>query len=84
MEWLGRIHTRKAPWIYHEQLSWVYALDGTGDNLSFWDPALVWLWTAKGWFPYLYAYATGDWYYFFAGPGPRWFFNLNKGEWEVS
>lgn len=81
--WIGRVSVGLHPWIFHEQMSWIQVIEGQDGSFAIWDPALGWMWTAEGWFPYLYAYGKASWLYFLTGPIPRWFFNLNQGEWEL-
>ncbi|MEX0332008.1 MAG: hypothetical protein AB3N64_11345 [Puniceicoccaceae bacterium] len=81
--WLGRISVALDPWVFHEHMSWIQVFEGQNGSFVIWDPEIGWTWTAEGWFPYLYSYGNTCWYYFLSGPSPRWFFNLNTGEWEL-
>ena len=82
--WMGRISVAESPWIYHEEMSWLQVFAGGNGNYAIWDPVVGWMWTAEGWFPYLYSWDKASWFYFLAGPSPRWFYTFKSGEWEVS
>jgi hypothetical protein len=40
----------------------VYVWPGaTAQSAFIWDPALGWIWTGKGFHPWVYRYATASW-----------------------
>ena len=87
VSWFGLFNTADAPWIYHSELGWLYAVKRSGDDgVLLYHPQLEWLWTTDEAFPYLYRlnqdrwlFLTRDneervWFYDFeADSGNRWF-----------
>ena len=62
--WFGGFHITKAPWLYHSQLGWLYALDDGTGNVWLWTEPHGWLWTGQGLFRHLYRHHDQIWIYF--------------------
>lgn len=70
--WLGRIQHQEFPWIYHQQLGWLYCVGWGGDEVLFVQPAPTgsaanahrWLWSSPHAYPHLYDLTTAEWVLF--------------------
>lgn len=71
-EWFGMYNVQHTPWVYHEQLGWLYMMGGTGSRGMFIhsnNAALGTLYTSPHCWPFLYQPETGSWYYYFVDSG---------------
>jgi hypothetical protein len=78
--WFGGFHITKAPWLYHSQLGWLYALDDGNGNAWLWTEPHGWLWTGQGLFRYLYRHGDHTWIYFIKreNGSPRFYNHATK------
>ncbi|MGC9197209.1 MAG: hypothetical protein ACP5IL_17445 [Syntrophobacteraceae bacterium] len=86
LSWFGYFTTNSSPWIYHEQLGWLYPYGTDTSNIWFYDPAMkggsFW-WTSATVFPYVYRASDGAWLYYEVGSSnPRYFYNYSTKSWE--
>ncbi|MCC5840510.1 MAG: S8 family serine peptidase [Opitutales bacterium] len=78
---LGWIFADDFPWVYHPGLGWFFA-EGSGQGsftLFVPDPALGWVSTTAGNFPWMYAFELDTWLYYFPGSNPALFFDPLTG-----
>ena len=69
LSWFGYSSDQSFPWIYHENLGWIYLYSPTGKEAWFYFPNLGWLWSSEEiWaeaeendFLWLYNSETGSW-----------------------
>lgn len=82
-EWLGSYLGQNAPWYFHNGLGFIFVTrDRSDDSLWFWDTKMGWLWTNRDAWPNLYSKNSGHWFYYqTSSKSPRWFYNLNNGNW---
>jgi hypothetical protein len=81
-DWYGWVSAENVGdgWIYHVDHGWQYVSDLGGNNgIVFWDVATkCWWFTGKAFYPYLYNYTKGKWYYYAGGTAPkRWFYDYD-------
>lgn len=53
--------TKFFPWIYHNQLGFLYWFKGPGNGVYLYDLEQGWLWSAPEVLPYLYSFDQGEW-----------------------
>ena len=70
------------PWIFHPRHRWWFMGSIAGGGLWFWDTSLDWLWTSPEQYPFAWSLPSNAWlFYALESSDPRWFFNLQSGEW---
>ncbi|WOO40798.1 serine hydrolase [Rubellicoccus peritrichatus] len=84
--WLGNVYLSEYPWIYHEQLQWVYPGGEGSQTNSYWffldTLKMGWVWTQDNAFPFIWSNDLNAWlYYDTATASPWYFFNTNTNEW---
>ena len=52
--WMGLYHTQSYPWIYHQNLGWVFVHLDSPLGSWMYHPRLGWLWTMPNVFPHLF------------------------------
>lgn len=63
-QWYGWLYAGFWPWIYHMNHGWQFA-HGPGElSVILYDVRLGWLWTKAGYYPFIYRFADGKWYWF--------------------
>ena len=83
----GRYYTEYHPWVYHENLGWLY-LDESGEQDGFWSwrtsGGQGWLWTSAETYPFCFSAVTDSWVYFYeiAGIG-LWRYDFASNSWLV-
>jgi hypothetical protein len=53
------------PWVYHEDLDWIYFADVSTSSFWFYSDKLGWVWTGAAHYPYLYSNRESSWIYFY-------------------
>lgn len=84
--WYGWFYTDTASsgnWIWHASHGWQYVFSSsTTENAFMWDDASAsWWYINSAWYPYLYNYSTGRWYFYESGTTPSrkfWDYTGNK------
>ena len=85
LPWFGFYNDSVAPWIYHEELGWMWRDSGAFlDRFWLWDASLGYLWTDSEVYPSIYRERDGTWIWYARGTSsPRYFFNFSTDEWET-
>ncbi len=83
----GRYYTEYHPWVYHENLGWLY-LDESGEQDGFWSwrtsGGQGWLWTSAETYPFCFSAVTDSWVYFYEIPGiGLWRYDFASNSWLV-
>jgi hypothetical protein len=82
MEWFGNYYESSPGWIYLESLEWLYRPENGPSSVWLWHPALGWLWTSEGVFPFLYLNNWNSWLWMKKGTDKSiYLFDKFKGEW---
>ena len=81
----GRYYTDYHPWVYHENLGWLY-MEESGGQDGFWTWRTTsgqgWLWTAADTYPFCYSAASSSWVYFYEIPGMGlWRYDFGSASW---
>jgi Tol biopolymer transport system component len=63
-DWFGNFMDASFPWIYHEDLGWIYIAGVSPTSFWFYSGKLGWLWTGTAQFPSLYSSNENNWIYF--------------------
>lgn len=85
LDWFGLFYPYEdANWIRHAEHDWLYCHANSTADMYFSDRLLkMWLWTAAGVYPWLYAFApVNAWVHYQPGDtaGQRWYFHIAAGE----
>ena len=81
--WLGAYLTTQTPWIYHQQLGWLFFSNMDHQGYWFWDSTMKdWLWTDPVFFPWTFSYTNSSWYYFNLHTEKVRFFDHNIQRWR--
>lgn len=79
--WFGYVNDPSYPWLFHNELGWLYCTGEGPSSAWFWNPVLGWMWTSRDVFPSVYM--KGYWYWYLEGSAdPALFYNFSSGEWE--
>jgi T5SS/PEP-CTERM-associated repeat protein len=73
--WFGAYWAKPASggyWIWHDNHGWAYLSVLSNTEAMMWDDATQsWWYIGRDFYPYLYNYATGSWYYYIEGVAPN-------------
>lgn len=62
--WFGYFMDSNFPWVYHEDLEWIYIAGVSPTSFWFYSEKLGWLWTGLTHYPALYSNNENGWIYF--------------------
>ena len=79
--WLGIYNAGSYPWIYHENLGWVYVFTQSDNGSWFYRQKLGWIWTNPELFPYLYLNKQKQWTYLNQATGNTTLYDYREEEW---
>ena len=81
-DWFGNFYDKtNTPWMYHENLGWLYREGETVDDTWLWSEKWDWAWTSDLVYPYL-SQSTGNWLFYLSGSSnPSRFFDYGLGNW---
>ncbi len=70
-------------WIWHEAHGWQYVYQIGLREIVLWDDASqAWVYANSNYYPLVYYYNDGNWYYYIEGTAPnRWFWDFGTGDW---
>jgi len=78
-DWFGYFQKGDFPWVYHYEHGWIYFGDGSEDGVIYFDKCLLWVYTSRSMYPWMYSYYDGDWNRFYMGtvtPNRWWYSTL--------
>ncbi len=82
--WFGAFYGVNFPWIYQDDLGWLFC-GGTGavqNEFWFYDLAIGWFYTNSTLYPTIYSYYTNSWLYYEVGTSdPRAFYDFTTAQW---
>ena len=87
--WFGYFFSNFYPWIFHENLGWVYVSQKDMQSAWFHHRQLGWIWTKPEQFPALYRDSdytdnvNGSWIYLDRAVGPTRYYDYAKKQWLV-
>ena len=79
--WFGQFFSNYYPWIYHENLGWIYVEQKNDQNMWFYCDELGWIWTNPECFPYLFLVERAEWFYINRKLFPAFLYDYKYGEW---
>lgn len=62
--WFGYFWDRHFPWVYHQNLGWIYIAGVSPTQFWFYHETLGWLWTGAAHYPNAYSSNENNWIYF--------------------
>ena len=83
-DWFGNFYDgTNTPWIYHENLGWLYREGDTVDDTWLWSDKWNWAWTSDLIYPYL-SQSNGNWLFYLSGSSsPARFFDYGVSSWTT-
>jgi hypothetical protein len=82
MTWLGYLNDSVYPLILHREHDWMFAFNDDPDAMWLWSTGDGWWWTSQSSYPQVYDATTGHLLYYIEGTDdPRWFYDVDLGEW---
>lgn len=82
--WMDLVIDEHYPWVYHQQHGWLYFDAERDDRVWFWDPAIGWMYTHSGIYPFLFSASLEAWtYYHRDSARPVRFFHLSDQGWVL-
>ena len=63
-DWFGYFWDKHFPWVYHENLGWIYMAGVSPTQFWFHHDKLGWLWTGAAHYPNVYSHNEQGWVYF--------------------
>ena len=70
-DWFGgSFMDKNFPWIYHEDLEWIFIAGVSRSSFWFYSEKLGWVWTGSSYYPYLYSKKESSWIYFYDVDNP--------------
>lgn len=83
-DWFGTFYENNSPWIYHELLGWMYAVELTPKSGWFWHEGFDWIWTSASTYPYFYSFDTKNWLFFdHQFPSEKKYYDFQQNKWVV-
>ena len=70
-------------WIWHNRHGFLFvAPASTPTSIWLYTQDMGWLWTGRSTYPFLFRQSDGAWIWYNGSVAPRWFMNMQTGEWE--
>jgi hypothetical protein len=80
--WFGTYNSNSYPWIYHNELGFMYVFGSDSNNIWLYSPNLGFLWTTSIIYPFLWSDRDQAWLWYERGTSnPLWFYNVNLDQW---
>jgi hypothetical protein len=79
--WMGYYSSETYPWIYHQNLGWIFVSIDSSQGLWFYHSRLGWLWTNSYHYPYLYLVQRDQWIYLNQAKAITTVYDYDQEEW---
>lgn len=79
--WFGFFYADFYPWVYHENMGWIYVSEKSQDGAWFSHRRLGWVWTNPKVFPSLYMNDREEWTYLDRSSSSSTFYDYHYKEW---
>ena len=79
--WFGIYNAGSYPWVYHENLGWIYVYSQSDNGTWIYRQKLGWLWTNPDLFPYLYLVKRNSWTYLNKAIANTTLYDYEEEEW---
>ena len=83
-EWFGAFYTAHYPWIFHQNLGWVYIKDDIKHGMWLYRKGLGWVWTSDDIFPFIFIYDQGRWFYLHRNRSKTTLYDFELEDWFES
>lgn len=80
-DWFGLFHTELYPWVYHQNLGWVFVNVESQAGAWLFHEKLGWLWTRHDFFPYIFLSKRGKWTYVNLDRAVTTLYDYEEEEW---
>ena len=80
-QWMGFYSADSYPWIYHQNLGWIFVSIESSEVIWFYHSRLGWLWTNPYQFPYLYLDKRDQWIYLNQSAAKTTVYDYQEEEW---
>ena len=79
--WFGFYFADLFPWVYHQNLGWLFVAQKDGEGVWFHQERLGWAWSNPGDFPYLYMINRDEWTYVNMDMNSPTLYDFAREEW---
>ena len=80
-EWFGVYYGNSYPWIYHENLGWIFVKEESPDQAWLYREKLGWVWTEANSFPHFYMNDREEWSFVDRTSHQALLYDYRYGEW---
>lgn len=79
--WFGYFNEYLAPpWIFSEELGWMYANVNQDGTFFLYFPHFAWIWSSEEFYPYIYGFDQSSWFYYWRGYAGAIWVNLSTNQ----
>ena len=79
--WFGEYFSEFFPWVYHQNLGWLYVAQKNEEGVWFFHERMGWVWSTPSDFPYLYMMNRTEWTYAHQNSSKPTLYDFNRREW---
>ena len=80
-DWFGYYFGSFYPWVFHENLGWLYVSQASGEDTWLYHERLGWVWTNKYVFPHMYVFKRSHWVFLDRTSWPAKLFDYSYMQW---
>jgi len=80
--WFGFYYAQYYPWVYHENLGWIYVSEDVSNGAWFHREKLGWLWTNPSRYPHLFRSSDSHWLFVDVGHKPTRYYDYSIPSWK--
>ncbi len=80
-DWFGTYFGSFYPWVFHENLGWLYVYQRSGVDTWLYHERLGWVWTNKYVFPHMYVFKRSHWIFLDRTSWPAKLFDYSYAQW---
>jgi formylglycine-generating enzyme required for sulfatase activity len=80
-QWMGFYSADSYPWIYHQNLGWIFVSIESSEGIWFYHSRLGWLWTNPYQYPYLFLVKRDQWIYLNQSNANTMVYDYEEEEW---
>jgi len=80
--WFGFYYAQYYPWVYHENLGWIYVSEDVSNGAWFYREKLGWLWTNPSRYPHLFRSSDSHWLFVDVGHKPTRYYDYSIPSWK--
>jgi hypothetical protein len=80
--WFGFYYAQYYPWVYHENLGWIYVSEDVSNGAWFHREKLGWLWTNPSRYPHFFRSSDSNWLFLDVGHKPTRYYDYSIPSWK--